>query len=82
MQRIQTTDDLDSELENMPTVDATGTWESILAWAKWSNLDREQATAFEIMVVTYVLTFCEEAEDDVDDQMKKKDFEVQRRALR
>ena len=45
-------------------VDATGTWESIEAWAVSAKLDLEQHTAFEILAATYVLTFFEEAKPD------------------
>ena len=41
-----------------------GTWESIVAWARNAELDREQEVAFQILAATYVLTFMEEAEED------------------
>jgi len=40
---------------------ATGTWQSVVAWAKMAKLDPEQETAFQILTSTFVLTFCEEA---------------------
>jgi len=40
---------------------ATGTWESVIAWGEMAMLDDEQQTAFQILVATFVLTFCEEA---------------------
>ena len=59
----------DPETENAPrrkTVKATGSWESIVAWEQSKGLDDEQQIAFEIMTATYVLTFVEEADPDVE----------------
>jgi hypothetical protein len=46
---------------------ATGSWQSIVVlvqWGKLAELDPEQQTAFEILTVTYVLTFHEDARQD------------------
>jgi len=40
---------------------AAGTWESVVAWGQMARLDAEQQTAFQIMVATFVLSFCQEA---------------------
>ncbi len=45
--------------------EATGTWESIVAWGRENNLDAEQQTAFEILAATFVLNFLEESTEDV-----------------
>jgi len=63
-------------------VEATGTWESIVAWAKNEGLDAEQETAFEILAAAYVLSFVDEAEDDLDNQNDKEQFRNRRDALR
>jgi hypothetical protein len=45
-------------------VDATGSWQSIVAWGIKAELDPEQQTAFSILAATYVLTFYDDAEKD------------------
>ena len=54
-----------SEDHQRRNVNVTGTWESIVAWGENAKLDTEQQTAFEILASTYVLTFYEEATNDV-----------------
>ena len=46
---------------------ATGTWKSIMEWGKGDGLDPEQEVAFQIMTATYVLTFIDEADQDIVD---------------
>jgi len=59
---IMRDDDKDAESgEPSITVQATGTWESVVAWGKNAGLDNEQQIAFQMLVATYVLTFYEEA---------------------
>ena len=63
----------ESDTENMAepcshqvwNADATGSWESIVAWGRISGLDTEQQMAFEILVATYVLTFHDDADQDI-----------------
>lgn len=44
-------------------INATGSWQSIIAWGKNSKLDPEQQTAFEVLASTFVLGFLDEAYD-------------------
>jgi hypothetical protein len=46
-------------------VKAKGSWQSILAWGINAELDDEQQTAFSILAATYVLTFYDDAENDI-----------------
>jgi hypothetical protein len=43
------------------SINANGTWQSILRWGKNEVLDDDQQAAFEILAATYVLTFSDEA---------------------
>ena len=54
-----TTDNRTTGLREQWIVDATGTWQSIIAWGKVNGLDEDQQTAFEILVATFVLSFHE-----------------------
>jgi hypothetical protein len=54
----------DEEDPNAPEkaiICANGSWQSISKWGENDGLDKEQQTAFEILVATYVLSFYEEA---------------------
>ena len=56
---------------NIEKVDANGTWDSIVAFGKIAKLDREQQTAYEILAATYVLSFYEEAEENLATEQEK-----------
>ena len=45
--------------------DACGTWQSVVKWGQIAGLDAEQQVAFEILAVTYVLTFYDEADNNL-----------------
>ena len=55
------------------TVDATGSWESIVAWGKNAKLDLDQQVAFEILAATYVLTFHDDKTIDEKDSDELKE---------
>jgi hypothetical protein len=56
--------DFEEESIAKTIVNATGTWQSIVAWGINAQLDTEQQSAFEILASCYVLTFYEEARQD------------------
>lgn len=56
----------DSRKKKGPMPNVNGSWQSIIAWGHWNDLDEEQQTAYEIMTATYVLTFMEEAHHDTE----------------
>ena len=69
-----------SEIEN-ESINATGTCQSICEWGKRANLDKQQQCAFEILSATYVLTFYEQAKNDVIDEMSTESFELRKEQL-
>ena len=68
----------DSSTKEKWSVEATGTWQSIIAWARVADLDEEQQTAFEILVAIFVLSF---HENKMDDDAASEDLEEQWKAL-
>jgi hypothetical protein len=48
--------------------DACGSWQSIVNWGKRQKLDAEQEVAFQVLAATYVLTFNDEAKDNLEDE--------------
>ena len=72
--------DMDPD-NNAQKVNANGTWDSIVAFGKISGLDNEQQTAYEILAATYVLTFCDEAQDNLTGHGRIEEFEKQKEEL-
>jgi hypothetical protein len=56
------------EGDSVMAADACGSWQSNVNWGKRNKLDAEQEVAFEVLTATYVLTFNDEAKDNLDDQ--------------
>lgn len=48
-------------------LEANGSVRSIIDWAKKARLDRQQRRAFEILAATFVLSFYNDAEDELDE---------------
>ncbi len=71
-----------NELEQKWIPDATGSWESIVAWGRVAGLDSGQQTAFEILAATFVLTFLEEANEDCakSEELKRQQDKLERLA--
>jgi hypothetical protein len=67
--------DNDAPLNQKWKVDATGTWQSIVAWSKVNGLDADQQTAFEILAATFVLTFhLGQTKDEIESGFLKEEF--------
>lgn len=61
-----------TEVGHCDKILANGTWDSIIAYGKMNDLDREQQMAYEILAATYVLSFYEEADAmGVNPELKK-----------
>lgn len=67
---------------NMAEFKADGTWDSIIAFGKIAKLDAEQQIAYEILTATYVLTFYDEAEDNLTTNEEKRQFLQRKLKLR
>jgi hypothetical protein len=68
---------LDGTTKTTKFIQANGTWQSIRAWGKHSQLDLEQQTAFEVLAATYVLSFY----DDVTELTTDHHFEQNKKKL-
>lgn len=73
-------EELISNNEKKYNIHPTGSWQSIVAWGKNAELDNEQEIAFQILASSYVLTFLEEAEQDITGKQKEF-FDIQKKAL-
>ena len=69
------------DMKNLDRVNANGTWDSIVAYGRLSKLDDEQQIAFEILAATYVLTFYDEAEENLLNNEDKDAFIAQKERL-
>ena len=49
--------------EEITVIEATGTKKSILSWARWKKLDKNQAKCFCVILSHYILTFINEIEE-------------------
>ena len=71
----QDENDPDYPLNQKWKVDATGTWQSIVAWSKVNGLDADQQTAFEILAATFVLSFhFDKTNDEIESNLLKEEF--------
>ena len=61
------------ERSNGYIINANGSYQSVIAWGKNAGMDEDQQTAFQILVSTYILTFLEEAEEDLDQNLEYQD---------
>ena len=72
----------DGLVENpVVAADASGSWQSIVKWGQRAQLDQEQQVAFEVLVATYVLTFYEEANNNLSEETRDETINNKKRLL-
>ena len=74
--------DIIKDSKPVKLLEANGSVRSIIDWARKARLDREQRRAFEILAATFVLSFYNDAEDELGERGQNARFKHEQRQLK